>query len=354
MREQRLELDKLFDRRRRQPLGRDRRRWAQAPSRPLRRRGSQASSRPTPTSRSRTTPSARAAAVSSSSRAANCLRRSDVGARRRRARPARRQRCGGADSLVEVPVYVSPIAVIYNLRGRRRASSSTPDDAGEASSRRRSPTGTTRRSRRRTRTSTLPDQRHHPGQPLGRVGHDARTSPTTCLRPRPASGRTRSAGDWPVKGGEAAAGHLGCRRRGQERRGHDRLRRREPGRRPGQSPSQGRRPSSSARPPEAAAKILDESEPTRRPAARTSSPSSSNRTPDASDTYPIVLVSLPDRAARSTTTPTTAAIVEGLLQLHRSARTASRRRAAGGRVGAAQRCDAREDPTGRRRDRAAR
>ena len=139
--------------------------------------------------------------------------------------------------------------------------------------------------------ATLPDTRITAGQPLRRVGHHARTSPTTCRRPRRTSGRYEAGGDWPVKGGEAAAGHLRRRRRRQGRQGHDRLRRREPGRRARRRQDQGRRRVRRARRAEAAAAIVDESH--RRPTTRASTCSRTtlDRTTTAAGTYPIVLVS---------------------------------------------------------------
>ena len=71
---------------------------------------------------------------------------------------------------VELPVYISPIALIYNLDGVDNLQLS-PETRGEDLRRRRSRTGTTRRSPRTTRTPAARPA-HHRRQPLGRVRHD--------------------------------------------------------------------------------------------------------------------------------------------------------------------------------------
>ena len=123
-------------------------------------------------------------------------------------------------------------------RGHRGCSSRPRRLPG--SSTRRSRPGTTRRSlpttptpicpTRRSRRSTAPTIRARP-----------RTSPTTWPI------RRRSAWPYPVRrhlagqGRRVRAGHVRCDRCGQERRGHDRLRRREPGGRSRHRQHQGRR-----------------------------------------------------------------------------------------------------------------
>ena len=149
------------------------------------------------------------------------------------------ERCGGPDNLIEIPAYISPIAVIYNLEGvdtlqplaRRR---------WRRSSSRRSRPGTTRRSRPTTRT------------PRSRAtASPSSTALTSRARPR------TSRSTWPPsprdvvglrgqrrvarQGRRGRFGHLRRRRRRQGRQGRDRLRRRLPGRRARQGFDQGRR-----------------------------------------------------------------------------------------------------------------
>ena len=105
------------------------------------------------------------------------------------------------------PLYISPIAVVFNLEGVDRAQ----------------PVG-------RHHRGDLRRQDHHVGRPGDRRGEprrDApghwrsrpctartsraprRTSPTTWPRPRVARGPYEADGDWPIAGGESGAGHLG-------------------------------------------------------------------------------------------------------------------------------------------------
>ena len=64
---------------------------------------------------------------------------------------AAQQRCGGEDNLIEMPAYVSPIAIAYNLDGVDALRLSPQPSLG--CSRARSRGGTTRPSPGRTRTS---------------------------------------------------------------------------------------------------------------------------------------------------------------------------------------------------------
>ncbi len=107
------------------------------------------------------------------------------------------QRCGGENNLVEIPAYVSPIAVIYNLDGVD-VPQARPRHAGEHLRRRRSPSGTTRRSRRQPGRHTS-GHAHHPRQPLRRVGHDRELHRLPVSGRARASGRSRSAATGPSR-----------------------------------------------------------------------------------------------------------------------------------------------------------
>ncbi len=88
--------------------------------------------------------------------------------------------------LIEIPAYVSPIAVVYNLEGVEGLQLSA-GNAWRRSSARKSPPGTTgdRRGKSRSRTAGHPD---NTGQPLRRVGNDGE------LRRLPLEGRRRRSG----------------------------------------------------------------------------------------------------------------------------------------------------------------
>ena len=90
---------------------------------------------------------------------------------------------------------------------RRRTAASTRKP-WRRSSTRKSRAGTTRRSPKTTRASNCPA----PGSPRSTAPTSRarrRTSPTTSPKRPRASGRTKSSGEWPVKGGEAASGTSG-------------------------------------------------------------------------------------------------------------------------------------------------
>ena len=148
-----------------------------------------------------------------------------------------RQRCGGADNLVEVPDYVSPIAVDLQPAGRRRAQA-RPRNAGEDL--RAEDHEVERPGDRRRQPGRRPaGHPHHPGQPLRRVGHDRELHRIPLRRPRPASGRSKSAATGRSRAARPPRAPRASSMRSR-RRGHDRLRRREPGRRPRRRQSQGR------------------------------------------------------------------------------------------------------------------
>ena len=149
------------------------------------------------------------------------------------------ERCGGPDNLIEIPVYVSPIAVIYNLDGRRQPAA-LARDGGARSSPRRSRTGTTRRSPPTTRTPSCPTcasrRSTAPTSPARRQNFTDWLSPDGARRVDLRARRRLAR-----QGRRGRRGHLRCGRCRQERQGHDRLRRREPGRRARHRQDQGRR-----------------------------------------------------------------------------------------------------------------
>ena len=160
---------------------------ARAPRTPRCRRGSPGSSRPARTRRCPMTRSAPAAVVSSSSPGGVDFAGSDSALADDELKGAQ-DRCGGPDNLIEIPVYVSPIAVIYNIPGVDSLQLSP--ETRRRSSPRRSRTGTTRRSPRTTRTPSCPTcasrRSTAPTSPARRP-----TSPTGCPRRRPTCGPTR-------------------------------------------------------------------------------------------------------------------------------------------------------------------
>ena len=149
-----------------------------------------------------------------------------------------KKRCGG-QTPIEVPDYISPIAVVFNVDGRRQAQA-RPRHHRARSSPARSPRGTTRRSRPTTRTPSCRRRRSPPC-----TARTTRAPPKNFTdyldRPPTAPGPTEADETWPIKSGEARQGHLRRHRGRHQRQGHHRLRRRQPGRRPRRPPHQGRR-----------------------------------------------------------------------------------------------------------------
>ena len=130
--------------------------------------------------------------------------------------------------LIEVPDYISPIAIIYNLpeveelklypETLAKIFNQEIDNWNDPAIAKRQP---------RRRTARHPD---HPGQPLRRVGHDGK------LHRLPLEGRSQrlEARTERRMAGERRRGrerHFRRRRSCRRRRRRDRLRRREPGRR---------------------------------------------------------------------------------------------------------------------------
>ncbi len=151
--------------------------------------------------------------------------------------PRPRPLCKG--DIVEVPVYVSPIAVIYNLDGVDELNLTRPRPS-PTSSPARSRRGTTRPSRPTTPTPSCPAPRSRRcTAPTTRARR--RTSPTTCRRLSEGAWTAERRTDVAGQGRRGCRGHLGRRGCRHERQGHDRLRRREPGRRPRPGQGQGGR-----------------------------------------------------------------------------------------------------------------
>ena len=232
-------------------------------------------------------------------------RRREVHRRRRRLRRLRRrldptegevdgrQEALRRPDAIEVPDYVSPIAVVYNLDGvdklnlvaRRPSPASSP-----ARSRR----GTTRRSRPTTPAPSCPSTAI---TPVHRSDDSGTTKNFTDYLQQGRRGRLdrRRRRAWPIKGGEARRGHLRRDRGGQGRQGHHRVRRRQPGRRP----RHGRRSRSatptSRRPPRVPPRSLEASPAATRAAPPTTWRSTIDRTTTEAGAYPLMLVVLPDR-----------------------------------------------------------
>ena len=190
---------------------------------------------------------------------------------------------------IEFPVYVSPIAVVYNLDGVDDLQLS-PDDAG-ADLRRQDHQVERRRDRRRQPRRRPAGHRHHAGAPFGRVGHDGE------LHRLPVAGRPGD--DWTYGPVDDLADQ---ERRGRRRHLRRRVCRHRAATAPSATPTRAR-PATSARPrsrsaseyvgptAEAASAVLDESKPGRRPRAPPTSRIDVNRTTTAAGVYPIVLVS---------------------------------------------------------------
>ncbi len=140
---------------------------------------------------------------------------------------AAQKRCGGKDNFVEVPVYISPIAVIYNVDGVEKLQLSSDliakvfhgditkwDDPAIA---------------KENPDAKLPERAHHGRPPLGRLGHDEELH---RLHEPDGSGHLdgRAGGRVAGQGPGGRRGHLRRRGRRPERQEHHRLRRRQPGR----------------------------------------------------------------------------------------------------------------------------
>ena len=148
------------------------------------------------------------------------------------------ERCAGGEA-IDLPLYISPIAVIYNLPGVDELNLS--------------PAGHRRDLRRQDHHLERPgDRRGQPRRDAPRPGRSRRsTARTSPARPRtsPSTSCATAGEAWPYEAERrlarrrrpVRAGHLGRRADGPGRRGHHRLRRRLEGRLARHREDQGRR-----------------------------------------------------------------------------------------------------------------
>ena len=154
----------------------------------------------------RTTRSAPAAAASSSSPAAPRTAARDSALADDELTGAQK-RCGGPDNLVEIPVYISPIAIIYNLEGVDNLQLSPETLAKIFNQKIKNWNDPAIKADNPDAAAARPA--HHGRQPLGRVGHDRELHRLPGQTAPRATGPHEVSGDWPVKGGEAAQGTSG-------------------------------------------------------------------------------------------------------------------------------------------------
>ena len=110
------------------------------------------------------------------------------------------------DNLVEIPVYVSPIAVAYNLPGVD-ALQLSPDTLAKIMNHDITKWNDPAIAADNPGVDAA-GHRHHHGQPLGQVGHH-RELPAVPRGRRAVGLDLRAADTWPVKGGESAQGTSG-------------------------------------------------------------------------------------------------------------------------------------------------
>ena len=194
--------------------------------------------------------------------------------------------CGGPDNVVEVPNYVSPIAVIYNVSGVDSLQLS-PDTLANIFAQKIKKWNDPAIAADNSGVD-LPDTDI---TPVNRSDESGTTENFTdyLSQAAPSIWTYEVSGDWPVKGGEAAEGTSGvvdAVTNGDGTIGYaDASQAGSLGIATVKVGSEFVGPSA-----EAAAKIFDESQPDSNPGANEFT-YKLNRTPDASDTYPIVLVS---------------------------------------------------------------
>jgi phosphate transport system substrate-binding protein len=194
--------------------------------------------------------------------------------------------CGGPDNVVEVPNYVSPIAVIYNVSGVDSLQLS-PDTLANIFAQKIKKWNDPAIAAENSGVD-LPDTNI---TPVNRSDESGTTENFTdyLSQAAPSIWTYEVSGDWPVKGGEAAEGTSGvvdAVTNGDGTIGYaDASQAGSLGIATVKVGSEFVGPSA-----EAAAKIFDESTPDSNPGANEFT-YKLNRTPDASDTYPIVLVS---------------------------------------------------------------
>jgi phosphate transport system substrate-binding protein len=116
------------------------------------------------------------------------------------------KRCGGADNLVEIPVYISPIAVIYNLEGVDNLQLS-PETAAKIFAQKITKWNDPAIAQDNPGTK-LPDERI---SPVNRSDESGTTENFTdwLSQTAPKVWTYEPDGNWPVKGGEAAEGTSG-------------------------------------------------------------------------------------------------------------------------------------------------
>jgi phosphate transport system substrate-binding protein len=115
-------------------------------------------------------------------------------------------RCGGPDNLIEVPVYISPIAIIYNLQGVDNLQLS-PETAAKIFAQKITNWNDPAIAKD-TPGTKLPDQRI---APVNRSDESGTTENFTdwLSQAAPDVWTYEVSGNWPVKGGEAAEGTSG-------------------------------------------------------------------------------------------------------------------------------------------------
>ena len=196
------------------------------------------------------------------------------------------QRCGGENNLVEVPAYVSPIAVIYNLpdvTSLKLDPETLANIFAQKITKWNDPAIVAT-----NQDVTLPDTNI---TPVNRSDESGTTENFTdyLSQAAPSVWTFEVSGDWPVKGGEAAEGTSGvvdAVKNGEGTIGYaDASQAGDLGVAEIQVGTEFVAPTA-----EAAAKIFDESDPSGDPGENVFT-FKLNRTPDATDTYPIVLAS---------------------------------------------------------------
>jgi phosphate transport system substrate-binding protein len=194
--------------------------------------------------------------------------------------------CGGPDNVVEVPAYVSPIAIIYNVSGVDSLQLS-PDTLAKIFAQKITKWNDPAIAAENSGVD-LPDTNI---TPVNRSDESGTTENFTdyLSQASPSVWTYEVSGDWPVKGGEAAEGTSGvvdAVTNGEGTIGYA-----DASQAGSLSIASIKVGSEYVAPSaEAAAKIFDESEKDPNPGANEFT-YKLNRTPDASDTYPIVLVS---------------------------------------------------------------
>jgi phosphate transport system substrate-binding protein len=199
---------------------------------------------------------------------------------------AGQQRCGGPDNLVEIPDYVSPIAVAYNVSGVESLNL-TPDTLAKIMAQKITKWNDPAIAAENSGVN-FPDVDI---TPVNRSDESGTTENFVdyLSQAAPDVWTYEVSGDWPVKGGEAAEGNSGVAdalRNGDGTIGYV-----DASQAGGLGIAEVKVGSEYVGPTaEAAAKIFDESQPSGDPGKNVFT-FKLNRTPDASDTYPIVLVS---------------------------------------------------------------